>query len=201
MPRANDTPEESRIRQIIIQKTLKGLSPRMVLRYPKIDVEALVLTGLTNHELGKRLGVSDATANQLRQYYGLPKSEEVRKMLECVEPDEPVTPEQAGRAMTAMAEAFKKAEIKREPGIIDQAVTVLEKAAEKFADKVAKSFIDGEPEPGKEPVGILGQDEPFYSFHRTDRARILYGIVAGVARMLKEMGEEQVSVTVEVRKL
>lgn len=95
MPRIDDTPEEARIRAEIIERGLKGLSPGMVLKNPKTEIEPLVMDGLTDYEIGLKRGISSVSVCMLRKYHGLPNCLDVREMLACVqdEPDGPTIEE------------------------------------------------------------------------------------------------------------
>lgn len=85
MPRIDDTPELMRIREDINAKGIKGLSPGMVQRNPKTELEPLVMDGLTDNEIGVKRGISSVSICMLRKYHGLPNCLDVREMLACVQ--------------------------------------------------------------------------------------------------------------------
>ena len=87
MGRKPDTPEEAEIRKQIEAKNIKGLSPKMVLRIPKTELEPLVYEGLRDHEICKNFQVSHGVISWLRKYYGLPFISEVQEMLACITPE------------------------------------------------------------------------------------------------------------------
>ncbi|MDI6740761.1 MAG: hypothetical protein QME74_10420, partial [Candidatus Edwardsbacteria bacterium] len=88
MGRKPDTVEEAEIREEIKKRKLDILSPRMVLRIPKAEIEPLVMNGLVDREISRILKVSEAVINRLRKYYDLPNYYQVQEMLACITPSE-----------------------------------------------------------------------------------------------------------------
>ena len=225
MGRRPDTLEEAEIRKQIDAKNIKGLSPRMVLRIPKTELEPMVLQGMRDHEICKVFQVSHGVIGWLRKYYDLPFVSDVLKMLECLEPDETELQEEPEQKVTShpLAEwPIKK--VAQEPTIEEALIgepvedvptyaatkfeSLICEAAKKLAEKQVQEFINGTAEPSVVPVGILAANpeaikrpEMIIRFDLTETGKITYGIVAGVARMLKEMDGERVEVIVVVRRV
>ena len=143
----------------IIEKGLKGkLSPGIVLRVTKAELEPLVIEGKSDGEISGELDVSNASVFYLRKYYDLPGCKEARKMLACVEPEPTIEESLTGKTIEDVP-TYTATEM---PDTIDQADII--------------------------------------NICMTKPGRIAYGIVAGVARMLKEMDAERVEVEVVVRR-
>ena len=178
--RKPDTTEEAKIRAEIEAKGIKNLSPKMVIRVPKNELEPLVIEGMRDYEICKCFQVSHGTINFLRRFYELPGVDEVRKMLACVEPE------------PSVEEALIGADIEDVPTYTAMDIEPEEKRKITVSE-VAKAF--------NVPEHMLRELRPPLFFWKGEEpGRIAYGIVAGIARMLREMDGEVVEVSVVVRR-
>lgn len=222
MPR-QDTPEEAKIRAEIEAKGVKGLSPKMVLRVPKDELEPLVLQGMRDHEICKCFQVSHATINFLRKFYGLPTVPEALKILENAELDRPETepqknPEQKVASHPLAVWPPKKAEAEPEPKKPDEKGPESQVSRQNLGELVRKA-VEGNPALLNKPEHTPSREEALRPFlqklkteepapeldnilmHHTyhDEAVIIAETVMGLVRSLALMKSRKVLVEIKVR--
>ena len=215
MRKFNDSPEEAKIRELIVERGLGGkLSPKMVLQIPRELLYPHIMDGKRDYEIGKVFGVSNGVINILRKYYDLPKVDEVKKMLECVEQE----PEPSGW----------RDETERLEPVTDERVAKVNPVI--FDEMTEHILSKGKVEPvvvsKKEPLQVIIEDE---EPHMTiNEARVREGLtplkemnlmqtfelplldikmlacmaaplVNGVAKYLDRLDKEMVEVEVRVR--
>ena len=208
MPRGRkvDTLEEAAIRREIDAKGIKQISPSMVLAIPRVEMEPLVMEGLTDVEVGEALSISKVSVNGLRKFYDLPFYRDVKAMLSCVGDDGDGEKDAEGGETYIVKQPDEVLEMNvtlKNDGTLTEMVASTVKVAKKNAvvEEVPMTINEARVREGLEPLkemNLMQTSEPPL-LNVKMMACMAAPLVNGIAKYLDRLDGVGVEVVVTVR--